>query len=382
MWYMIALMAMLLPTNADAQSTGVPFELQGYAKGAKDSSVIYLEPIIEKEDYYEFESYSCIILKESFSFKGKLRGPLGVKFRYEFKEEGLISSLLFIDSGRLDTKFSIDTLRNNIVQINGSKTNKEYLKSYIGIFSKYKFLYDLWAEEMNKKYEIFEGDKLDSALSEMRIQSKTIKNKYITDISDFAIENNNSIIPIFIILDYFDGYEEKFANALSHSSIKVRDSKIYQILTERLRTSKSLQIGEYFPQYDLMTIRNKEQQTLSKFYSNKFTLIDFWFAKCGACIRQFPAFRNIMNSYPNTMSFSLVSITIDTDNEIANAITIIEKEKANWVHLWDKDGKKAFSLNISSFPTNYLLDSSGKVIAKNMEPLELNRFLRTVPNLQ
>ncbi|NOT91387.1 redoxin family protein [Ferruginibacter sp.] len=372
----LSIFSFFISVNVMGQNAMQSFELSGYAKGAKDGSIMYLEPLIEKNKYYNLDSYSDTIYNERFKFKGKLKGPLGVKFTYRFENEGMTSAMVFIEGGKLSTKFLIDTLRNNVVAINGSATHLKFQKTFVNVFSKYKILNDLWAAQMNEKYDAYEGEKLDSALSEMRIQDRLIQNNYHNEISSYASKNTNSLIPIFLMVENFYGYSDSFIKSLKKYTSNLKFSQPYTYLYKKMMDSKSLSIGESFPKFKLIKVENNRADSLSTYYTKKFILIDFWFAKCGACIRQFPAFRSITNSYKNTNLFNLVSITIDDDEEIKNSISIIEREQASWIHLWDKGGKNALGLNISSYPTNFLLDSNGKVIAKDIEPLELSRFLR------
>ncbi len=42
----------------------------------------------------------------------------------------------------------------------------------------------------------------------------------------------------------------------------------------------------------------------------------------------------------------------------------------------DADGIIANKLSIISFPINFLVDKTGKIIARNIEPMELEKFLQ------
>lgn len=375
MLYVNTLIAFLVSINTVAQKND-PFELKGYAKGAREGSAVYLEPIIEKSNYYQIESDSSIIHNGKFSFKGKLQGPLAVRVIVKDKEIFARSGMVFIEKGNLSTEFSIDTLHNNIFSIIGSETQKQYLRSFLPIFIKYKKLNDEWATQIQKKYDEFESYKLDSAVSEMRIEYKKISKNYVSELSNYAIAHNNSTIPVYLMIEQLNGYEKKFANTLPGFSSIIKYTKPYQILKESLSKSKSLQEGEYFPYFNLINLGNNLLEPLSSHFSQNLTFIDFWFAKCGACIRQFPAYRTIKDIYADSIFFTLISITIDKENELQNAKDIIIQQKNNWIQLWDKNGKYASSLNINSYPSNFLIDRKGKIIAKDMEPLELARFLR------
>ena len=44
----------------------------------------------------------------------------------------------------------------------------------------------------------------------------------------------------------------------------------------------------------------------------------------------------------------------------------------------DIDGKKAAELNIIAYPTNFLLDENGIIIAKNIDPITLEKLLEKI----
>jgi hypothetical protein len=48
----------------------------------------------------------------------------------------------------------------------------------------------------------------------------------------------------------------------------------------------------------------------------------------------------------------------------------------NWIQYLDQDGKLSTNLSIDQFPTNFLLDNSWKIISKNIEPDQLDLFLK------
>jgi thiol-disulfide isomerase/thioredoxin len=112
----------------------------------------------------------------------------------------------------------------------------------------------------------------------------------------------------------------------------------------------------------------------------KLTLIDFWFSHCNPCISQFPELEPIFEKY-KTIGFNIIGISVDTKDKIGDWNKAIVTNHLPWDQYLDLDGHQAKSLSIFDFPTNYLLDGTGKIVAKNLEPSQLLPYLKTLSSL-
>ena len=104
---------------------------------------------------------------------------------------------------------------------------------------------------------------------------------------------------------------------------------------------------------------------------NKFTLLDFWFSTCMPCIKQFPSFKNTYD-LNKSKGFEIIGISVDRNKSTWQES--IHKHDLNWLQYLDSYKIITQKLNISSFPTNYLLDNNGKIIKKNISPEDLATF--------
>jgi len=73
--------------------------------------------------------------------------------------------------------------------------------------------------------------------------------------------------------------------------------------------------------------------------------------------------------------FEIVGISVDKATEKKNWEETIVNEKLIWQQYWDINGKDADRLSINMFPTNFLIDNTGKIIAKNISLGELEEVL-------
>ena len=71
-------------------------------------------------------------------------------------------------------------------------------------------------------------------------------------------------------------------------------------------------------------------------------------------------------------------VTVSLDNSRVQWIRAIQMDKLAWTHrseLNGWDGASIRTYNIHSIPSNILLDPKGIILAKNLKPADLDRYL-------
>ena len=168
------------------------------------------------------------------------------------------------------------------------------------------------------------------------------------------------------------GYDRKYEVSFSLLDRSLKKTVTGKQLIASLEESKITANGQIFPTMMLLN-ENKQPQEL-KPRQEKYTLIDFWFSHCGPCIAQFPELKEVYNTYRDK-GFNIIGISVDYENDEIDWRKAIEKHELVWEQLWDKNGKKSGKYYINSYPTNFLLDASGKILQKNIKPDQLKKFL-------
>lgn len=110
-------------------------------------------------------------------------------------------------------------------------------------------------------------------------------------------------------------------------------------------------------------------------YKGHLTLLEFWASWCAPCREANPALVKIFNKY-NRKGFKILGISLDDNRE--SWLKAVKDDGLVWDHASDLKFFKnsiATLYHVSSIPTNYLIDSSGKVIAYNLNEKQLREYL-------
>ena len=138
-----------------------------------------------------------------------------------------------------------------------------------------------------------------------------------------------------------------------------------------IKNDLELDDGNQFPNFPL----SKQDSLYSVLPKNKFTLIDFWFAGCTGCVAQFPSYKKTYAAHKKD-HFEMIGISSDTQKEKPHWEKMIHDLDLNWLQYLDLSGKETDKLYIRKFPTNFLVDSNGKIIKRDISSAELEIFLQ------
>lgn len=105
----------------------------------------------------------------------------------------------------------------------------------------------------------------------------------------------------------------------------------------------------------------------------------FYKPGCGLCEEYVKALFSMRNKYAPQVEFTAVY----TMQNYTEWLRYLWQNNLRWRNLWDKDGSAALGekYDIGNVPSIYLLDSHNKVIAKDIEPKDLESYLKSLLKL-
>jgi thiol-disulfide isomerase/thioredoxin len=115
-------------------------------------------------------------------------------------------------------------------------------------------------------------------------------------------------------------------------------------------------------------------------YKGKYVLIDFWASWCGPCRQENPNVVKAYNKY-KTKKFTIIGVSLDKPGAKDAWMSAIKNDGLTWTQVSDLqfwDNKAAKLYGITSIPQNFLLDPTGKIIAKNLRGGDLEAKLAEI----
>lgn len=148
----------------------------------------------------------------------------------------------------------------------------------------------------------------------------------------------------------------------SKQKIKVFDSETNEEIDLAAATginSKFVDLGLPGPQGQTVWVGDYVGQ-------NKLVLIDFWASWCGPCIRELP---NVVKAYERFHDKGLEIVGVSLDKDKARWLAAIAQTGQKWPQMsdlkgWDCAGAQIYG--IQSIPANVLIDSQGKIVARDL----------------
>lgn len=361
------LLFILLNTKIFAQMSA--FEINATIKNVDSGFVQMWYP--KTDTTFKLIDSKVSIINGKFTFKGYLDCPQLTLFVIHTPEV-VQTEWFFIDIGQQSMTIKIDSI---VHLASTSKTFHEFIDKYKPSVANIDFKQKEWQLNYRNLLNTYNGNIPSIKDDSMQILKRKLQSEKDLGLLNYIKHNTFSYVGLtelsFFIKD--NGYSAIYKQAFSLIDNTLKKSSLGKKTSEKLMSVQSIAIGSFFPSIPIVdTVGNKIQ--LDKTFFKEYTLCDFWYSSCGPCISQFPRLNDIYSKWRNK-GFEIIGISTDLKKSEMSWKTAIKKHNLLWQQYWDVDYAEATKLSIVLFPTNFLLDKTGKIIAKNIEPAQLEKFL-------
>ncbi|MYD45011.1 MAG: redoxin domain-containing protein [Gammaproteobacteria bacterium] len=171
---------------------------------------------------------------------------------------------------------------------------------------------------------------------------------------------------------------DRLAQTLDSETVNrrvIHDRNDHARYLSQLEKIFSLFVGTKAPEFALTSFKGSEVELYDVIENHQYVLLEFWASWCGPCIKALPGLKG-MYAKRNSDQFEIVSVSIDRSRTMWEAAS--EKHEIPWINLVESDAsntKVSSTYGVDYVPKNYLLDSNGCIVQKDITAAQLERFL-------
>jgi len=351
------------------------FLITGTAKGIENGKSIILQK--QNESGMGVIALDTVKVKDGkFEFKGKIDEPAIYSILLPEYNGGFP---VIVENDEIKVEVNKDTISNS--KISGTYNNDEFQhfrQTTMGIQKKMI----AFQQKNMQAYNDAQQKKDTVAINKLMKQNSVFQNQMKDYFDKYPEAHTKSFISLLILGESFNnpGFNlektKKVFNSLDASLKNTKPGKKIKMQLdgmEKVQKAPKAQaipaVGQMAPDFSANT---PEGVLVSlKKSMGKVTVIDFWASWCGPCRKENPYVVAIYNEF-HPKGLNIVGVSLDKD--MSKWKEAIAKDKITWTqisHLQEWNEPIAKQYGVEQVPTTFLLDASGKIVAKDLRGDEL-----------
>jgi len=265
----------------------------------------------------------------------------------------------YIENSEITITGSLDSLFKAV--ITGSKAQDEYQS----LIDSDKLLSESYSKT-SIEYQAASQAGNTARVAKLEKQSDSIQTEMTNLQKNFVRNNPASYVSPSILASL--SYEMEAGEI--ESMINAMDSVVASMpeiksLKEKVAVMKTVSTGQKAPDFTMNDVDGNPVALSSKIGA-KLLLVDFWAAWCGPCRQENPNVVKVYNEF-NKKGFDVFGVSLDDTKEAW--IKAIADDKLTWTQVSDlQRGNNAAAklYAVNAIPSNFLLDETGTIIARNL----------------
>jgi peroxiredoxin len=280
----------------------------------------------------------------------------------------------FLEKGTLALTSNTDSIAKAV--ITGSPVNDAYAKLTILLTPIKVKAEALRAQENSTPAAQQNTDAYQATDNE---KHKELATEQTSILEKFVKDNPDNYVSLLVISELGKTQDVSELKPLYESlSQSVKDMETARQIKRSIDALLPTAMGAIAPDFTQNDV-NGNPVTLSSL-RGKYVLVDFWASWCGPCRQENP---NVVKAYQKFKgkNFTILGVSLDKQDGKADWISAIKNDGLTWTQVSDLDfwnNKAALLYAVQSIPHNFLLDPTGKIIAKDLRGSDLDNKLTEI----
>jgi len=315
---------------------------------------------------------TAVVTNGNFEFKGKTE-EIGIAY---LQAQGVNGRVPFVlENQTMNAVIYKDSVSAS--KVTDSYNNNEFVnfnKSFREVRTK-----------VHRKTQEFEGRNKEAimaaresndveAINKLSKEHRAINDEIIVYMQDYVSNNPKSYVSLLLLSEMISNPEmdfQKLKSGFEALNKDLKSTKLGKEIEEKLKSVSSTAIGQKAPDFSAPNPQGK--MVSLKESMGKVTLIDFWASWCGPCRRENPNVVALYNEF-HEKGLNIIGVSLDKEDAHNKWVEAIATDNLTWTQIsnlkfWQDPIAQLY--NVKSIPATFLLDESGKIVAKNLRGEEL-----------